>query len=148
MKREIPTGTTSTTRDNTMIHLSRRNLLKSASATTALLTMAPVDTFSRLAFGEEKKSDSLPMQLYKSLSDEQRQKICLPRDHERRQYISNWWYIHPEHRIPGTFNADHIRFKRRYRCSKLLYLPPSVISITILAPQSFSSVFETEYPHQ
>ena len=102
MKREIPPGTTS----NTMTHLNRRTLLKSASATTALLTMAPVNAFSRLALGEEKKTDSLPMQLYKSLSDNQRQKICLPRDHARRQYISNWWYIHPEHRIPGTFQAD------------------------------------------
>ena len=85
---------------------TRREMLKTASAATAALAMAPVDTFSSLTFGADKKSDSLPMQLYKSLSDEQRQKICLPRDHERRQYISNWWYIHPEHRIPGTFNTD------------------------------------------
>ena len=93
-------------KDHTMPHPTRRQMLTTAGAATAVLAMAPVDTFSRLAFGEEKKSDSLPMQLYKSLSDEQRQNICLPRDHERRQYISNWWYIHPEHRIPGTFNAD------------------------------------------
>lgn len=51
-------------------------------------------------------SDSLPMQLYKSLSDEQRQKVCLTANHERRQYVSNWWYIHPDYRIPSTFNAD------------------------------------------
>ena len=89
-----------------MNHLNRRDLFKTASATTALLAMVPVDTFSRLALGDEKQGDSMPMQLYKSLSDEQRQKICLPRDHERRQYISNWWYIHPEHRIPTTFNTD------------------------------------------
>jgi len=89
-----------------MNHLNRRDLFKTASATTALFAMVPVDTFSRLALGDEKQGDSMPMQLYKSLSDEQRQKICLPRDHERRQYISNWWYIHPEHRIPTTFNTD------------------------------------------
>lgn len=85
---------------------SRRQMLKTASAVTAALAMTPVDTFSSMAFSAESKSDSLPMQLYKSLSDEQRQKICLPRDHVRRQYISNWWYVHPEHRIPGTFTMD------------------------------------------
>ena len=89
-----------------MSHLNRRDLFRTASAATALLAMAPVDTFSRLALGEVKQGDSRPMQLYKSLSDEQRQNICLPIDHPRRQYISNWWYIHPEHRIPGTFNSD------------------------------------------
>ena len=46
------------------------------------------------------------MQLYKSLTDEQRAKVCLPADHPRRQYVSNWWYIHPDYRIPATFNAD------------------------------------------
>jgi hypothetical protein len=46
------------------------------------------------------------MQLYKSMSETQRQKVCLPMDHPRRQYVSNWWYIQPEHRIPGTFNRE------------------------------------------
>lgn len=53
-----------------------------------------------------KGGDSLAMQLYKSLSDEQRQKVCLPADHPRRKYVSNWWYIHPDHRIPATFSAE------------------------------------------
>jgi hypothetical protein len=86
--------------------VNRRDLLKTASASTALLALAPLDTFSSLALGAASPGDSLSMQLYKNLSDEQRQKICLPRDHQRRQYISNWWYIHPEHRIPTTFNAE------------------------------------------
>ena len=85
---------------------TRRQMLKTAGAATAALAMTPIDTVSSRAFGAAPKSDSLPIQLYKSLSDEQRQKICLPRDHQRRQYVSNWWYIHPEHRIPGTFNKD------------------------------------------
>ncbi len=46
------------------------------------------------------------MQLYKSLTEEQKRKVCLPIDHPRRQYVNNWWYIHPDHRIPNTFNAD------------------------------------------
>ena len=57
-------------------------------------------------FGAEPKADSLPMQLYKSLTPEQRQKVCLPADHPRRKYVSNWWYILPEHRIPSTFDAE------------------------------------------
>jgi hypothetical protein len=46
------------------------------------------------------------MQLYKSLNDQQRQKVCLPMDHPRRQFVSNWWYIHPDNRIPNTFNQE------------------------------------------
>ena len=45
------------------------------------------------------------MQLYKSLNDQQRQKVCLPVDHPRRKFVSNWWYIHPNYRIPNTFDA-------------------------------------------
>ena len=58
------------------------------------------------ALAAEPNADSMPMQLYKSLSDEQRNKVCLPIDHPRRQYVSNWWYIHPESRIPNTFDAE------------------------------------------
>ncbi len=57
--------------------------------------------------------DSLAMQLYKSLSDEQREKLCLPANHPKRQYISNWWYVHPEHRIPTTFSSDQQELIRK-----------------------------------
>ncbi len=53
------------------------------------------------------------MQLYKSLTEEQKKKVCLPIDHPRRQYVNNWWYIHPDHRIPNTFNADQRELIRR-----------------------------------
>jgi len=89
-----------------MSEINRRTLLKTAGASAAFLAMKPLENLSGLAFADEAKADSLPMQLYKSLSDEQRQKVCLPVNHERRQFISNWWYIHPEHRIPGTFNDE------------------------------------------
>lgn len=46
------------------------------------------------------------MQLYKSLSEEQKRKVCLPIDHPRRQFVSNWWYVHPDNRIPNTFNPE------------------------------------------
>ena len=46
------------------------------------------------------------MQLYKSLSDQQRAKICLPANHQRRKFISNWWYVHDDHRINNTFDKE------------------------------------------
>ncbi|MFN7733668.1 MAG: DUF3500 domain-containing protein [Pirellula sp.] len=51
-------------------------------------------------------SDSLPVQLYKSLNEQQRQQICLPKNHPSRAYVSNWWYIHPRNRIPNTFTSE------------------------------------------
>ena len=89
-----------------MNQLTRRELIKTAGASASLLTLAQLDKLARPVFAGEAKTDSLPMQLYKSLSDAQRQQVCLPIDHPRRQYVSNWWYIHPEHRIPSTFNAE------------------------------------------
>ncbi len=96
-----------------MNRMNRRNLIKAAGASTALLAMTPLQEFSGLVFGSETKTDSLPMQLYKSLSDDQRQKVCLPIDHQRRQYVSNWWYIHPRDRIPGTFNDEQQQLIQR-----------------------------------
>ena len=85
-----------------MTGLTRRNLLKAASASTAYLATSPFATLP----AADANTDSMPMQLYKSLSDEQRAKVCLPSDHPRRPYVSNWWYIHREYRIPKTFHAD------------------------------------------
>jgi hypothetical protein len=89
-----------------MKNISRRDLIKTAGATTAMMAMASMDKASSVVHADDAKSDTPAMQLYKSLSDEQRQKICLPVDHKQRQYIKNWWYIHQEHRIPTTFNKD------------------------------------------
>ncbi len=95
-----------------MSTLNRRRWLHSIG--TASLGALAVSSASRLAstafaspnLAIQPDSDSLPMQLYKSLTEEQRRKVCLPANHERRQYVSNWWYIHPEYRIPATFNAE------------------------------------------
>lgn len=96
-----------------MNKLNRRNLITAASASVGLLALAQVDPMTRPLKANETPSDSLPMQLYKSMSDEQRQKVCLPVDHPRRQYVSNWWYIHPEYRIPTTFNAEQQELIKR-----------------------------------
>ena len=89
-----------------MNQFSRRGFLARASVSAAAIAMTQWSPQSPLLLAEESKSDSLAMQLYKSLNDEQRQKICLPADHARRQYVSNWWYIHPDYRIPSTFDSN------------------------------------------
>jgi Protein of unknown function (DUF3500) len=86
--------------------LNRRKLIQAASVSTGLLAFTQLDRFLSPTFAADAKSDSLPMQLYKSLTDAQRKKVCLPKDHPKRQYVDNWWYIHPEYRIPSTFNAE------------------------------------------
>ena len=87
------------------MNLSRRDLLR---VTGLGATAAAGLQFDLPAASGQPTTDSLPMQLFRSLSDEQRQKICLPRDHQRRQFISNWWYIHQDHRVNNTFNKDQI----------------------------------------
>lgn len=85
-----------------MNKLTRRNWIQTAAASAGLLTVTPAEKL----FAWKGKKDSLVTQLYKSLTEVQRQKVCLPVDHVKRQYISNWWYIHPEHRIPSTFTPE------------------------------------------
>ncbi len=84
---------------------NRRQWIQAVSAASFGALATSGGTWSSVC-GAEPKADSLPMQLYKSLTPEQRQKVCLPADHARRKYVSNWWYIHPEHRIPSTFDAE------------------------------------------
>lgn len=87
------------------MNLSRRELLRAtglgATAAAGLQLGFPTEAAPLSV-------DSLPMQLYKSLNDEQREKICLPKDHQRRQFISNWWYVHKEHRVNNTFDKDQV----------------------------------------
>jgi len=86
-----------------MNKLTRRSWIHAAGASAGLLAIDSADTL--LAAGKP-AGDSLATQLYKSLSDSQKQKLCLPVDHPKRQYISNWWYIHPEHRIPTSYTPE------------------------------------------
>ncbi len=81
--------------------ISRRQLIKTISSSSAMLAMAGTAIAK-----DTVKADSLPMQLYKSLSDEQQQKVCLPVNHRSRHFISNWWYVHREHRINNTFGSE------------------------------------------
>ncbi len=86
-----------------MNNVNRRDIVRSLGATGALATLSP---FTGNLFAANSKKDSLPMQLYKSMSDEQREKVGLPLNHDSRKFVSNWWYVHKQHRIHNTFNAD------------------------------------------
>lgn len=90
-----------------MSGFNRRQWIHSVStATLGAVAASSMGNLGRPLLAANPTSDSLPMQLYKSLTDQQRQKVCLPANHERRKYVSNWWYIHPDYRIPSTFNAE------------------------------------------
>lgn len=78
---------------------SRRDLFRTLGATAALVAVPGL----RAAKPDK---DSLPMQFYKSLSEEQRGKICLPVNHVKRQYVNNWWYIHPEQRLHTFYSKE------------------------------------------
>ena len=86
--------------------INRRHLLRSATLATTGLALSQLTEGASLAASETRQGDSLPLQLYRSLSEEQHAKICLPSNHPHRSFISNWWYIHPEHRIPSTFTRE------------------------------------------
>lgn len=79
--------------------ISRRELIHGIGA-TALLTAMPSLRAAKT------ETDSLPMQFYKSLSEEQLSKICLPVNHSSRQFASNWWYVCPEQRLHTFYNKD------------------------------------------
>ena len=91
-----------------MNSLSRRQWIRTLGAVSVGAAVSGKSLTAATA-----NSDSLPMQLYKSLTPQQREQVCLPADHPRRQYVSNWWYIHPDYRIPNTFNAEQQQLIKR-----------------------------------
>jgi hypothetical protein len=79
--------------------LSRREILRGIGATAAFTVFPAL----RAASADK---DSLPMQFYRSLTEEQRGKIILPSNHPKRGYVSNWWYICPEQRLHTFYTKD------------------------------------------
>jgi hypothetical protein len=86
-------------RPNDMKLLNRRDILRSLGSTAALTAFPDL----RAATADK---DSLPMQFYKSLTEEQHAKIVLPADHAKRKFISNWWYICPDQRLHTFYTKD------------------------------------------
>jgi hypothetical protein len=90
-----------------MSAIHRRHWIQSVSAASLGLWATHGSGLALPSYGTTAEtSDSLATQLYKSLNDQQKNQICLPKDHPSRSYVSNWWYVHPNHRIPSTFTAD------------------------------------------
>ena len=79
---------------------SRREILRALSATAAFTAFPSL----RAAITADK--DSLPIQFYKSLNEEQHSKIVLPLDHPQRGFVSNWWYICPDQRLHTFYTRD------------------------------------------
>ena len=82
--------------------VSRRDVLRALGATAIGTALGGLPKL--LAAAAQK--DSLPMQFYKSLTEEQHAKICLAVDHPKRQFVSNWWYICPEQRLHTFYSKD------------------------------------------
>jgi len=90
-----------------MSNLHRRQWIQSVSATGLGCLAAQQWGWAMASTSPSATaSDSLPVQLFKSLNEQQRQQICLPKNHPSRAYVSNWWYIHPRNRIPNTFTTE------------------------------------------
>lgn len=82
-------------------NVGRRDILRALGSSAAFATF-PFLQAAPAAAGK----DSLAMQFYKSLTEEQRAKIVLPRDQKQRGYVSNWWYICPEQRLHTFYTKE------------------------------------------
>ncbi|MFM7604938.1 MAG: DUF3500 domain-containing protein [Prosthecobacter sp.] len=80
---------------------SRRDIFRAIGASAAFTTFPALQ-----AAPTTPVADSLAMQFYKSLTEEQHAKIVLPSDHAKRGYVSNWWYICPEQRLHTFYTRE------------------------------------------
>jgi len=87
--------------------MNRRSFLRTLGAASLAAGAVSVPLL-RTALASPSRRDALALQLYKSLSEEQVRSICLPANDKRRDFISNWWYIQPEHHINTTFKPDQL----------------------------------------
>ena len=91
------------TRDDTSPAVTRRTFLQTAVAgTAAVATLGPR---ALAAPAPATTSETLVASLFKSLSDDQRQKLCFAFDHPLRSRVENNWNI-VEHSIAKAFNPD------------------------------------------
>jgi hypothetical protein len=77
---------------------SRRDILRAMGSTAALSVFPSLRAAT--------STDSLAMQFYQSLTEEQQAKIVLPGDHAKRGFVSNWWYICPEQRLHTFYTKE------------------------------------------
>jgi hypothetical protein len=91
--------------------MNRREFLKAMGLTSSLLATGcgadlVLNTSGAIPNIKVSADDSLSMQLYKSLSQRQKETVCLPALDLSRYFISDQWYVLPQHRIHNTFNRD------------------------------------------
>ena len=82
--------------------LSRRDVLRGIGATIALAAVPGGLKAKSVSSG----NDSLPMQFYKSLTETQRAAVCLPIDSPKRDFVSNWWYVHSQQKLHEFYTDD------------------------------------------
>jgi len=80
-------------------HIGRRELIRGLGAGAALSSLPSIRAL-------DAGKDSLAMQFYKSLTEEQHGKVCLPVDHAKRSFVSNWWYVCPEQRLHTFYTKE------------------------------------------
>src|SRR6185295_14461882 len=74
--------------------ISRRRFLQSTAAAAALLPFGSVvEAADKVAKASRKTSETLVTDLYKTLSEPQRQAICFPFGHELQSKVDNNWFI-------------------------------------------------------
>jgi hypothetical protein len=75
--------------------VSRRRFLKTSLAGAAAVAAAPLIEIPRASAAPtfKSKSETLAAQLYKTLTEEQREAVCFPFDHELRSRVDNNWHI-------------------------------------------------------
>jgi hypothetical protein len=73
--------------------VSRRRFLQSTAAAAVLLPFGSVVEAADRATASEKTSETLVAEFYKTLTEPQRQNICLPFGHELQAKVDNNWFI-------------------------------------------------------
>jgi len=87
------------------LHVSRRKFIGSATAAAAVGGLGVPLIGKETAKIASPSAETLVTALYKSLTDQQREKICIPFDDPLRQKIENNWHIVPQ-RIGKFFNKE------------------------------------------
>jgi hypothetical protein len=83
---------------------NRKSFIKKAGSLVGVAAFGP-SVFSNV---NEKivEKDSLVTQLYKSLNEEQIEKICYPIGDKLQSFTGNWWYVSGKNRLNNTLNED------------------------------------------
>jgi hypothetical protein len=87
--------------------ISRRHFLKTGAVLAGAAALSTVPGGRALAAADlpKAKSETLVTSLYKSLTEEQRRKVCFPFDHPLRSKVDNNWQI-TDKSITDLFNKD------------------------------------------